>query len=198
LQLTENKVLQLLTYGFARIGAPILCSGANLAYNKKRFQDLQPYQHNLDILSGDDLFLLETFMQQEKITIGTSNDPALILQTMAKSTWSAYFAQRIRWSSKSKYLKNYLMHIIAIISIGAHAAGLASILLYCVTQQLIFLYFLGLKIIIELVIGFTGQLKLEKKFTAAGVLISSFYSLVLIYMLIFSFRKTTTWKGRTL
>ncbi len=198
LQLTENNVLQLLTYGFARIGNPILCSGANIAYNKKQFQKLQAYQNNLDILSGDDLFLLEAAVKNKTIQIGTSNDPSLILKTKAKSTWTSYISQRIRWASKSKYLKNYLMHSIAIISVGAHTAGLTVLALYCITQQWVFLFLFGLKVLTELIIGFTGHLRLEKKFTAAGVLISSFYSLVLIYMLIFSFRKKTTWKGRTL
>ncbi len=198
LQLTENKVLQLLTYGFARIGFPILCSGANLAYHKNMFLSLQPYQNNLKILSGDDLFVLEAFKLNQKSNIGTSRHPDLILQTMAKSEWSAYFSQRIRWVGKSKYLKNDLMHTIGVLSISAHCATLISLVVFCFTQQLPLLYIFIFKVSIEWIIGFTGQLKLEKKFTAAGVLISTFYSIVLIYMLIFGFLKQTTWKDRTL
>ena len=42
--------------GFSR---PFLCNGANLCYEKKAFSDVDGYQGNKDIASGDDVFLLE-------------------------------------------------------------------------------------------------------------------------------------------
>jgi poly-beta-1,6-N-acetyl-D-glucosamine synthase len=198
LQLSENKILQMLTYSFTKIGKPILCSGANLAYEKAVFEKLKVYEGNLHILSGDDLFLLEAFSNQNDINIATSKHKDTIVKTSAKKDWAAYFSQRIRWAGKTKYLKNFNLHFVSLVTLLSHLFCTAGIAFALVYKQWHYLFPLILKSITELYVAYTGEMKLEKKFTFASVLFSQFYGLILIYMLIFGSLNKTRWKGRTL
>jgi poly-beta-1,6-N-acetyl-D-glucosamine synthase len=196
LQLNENRVLQMMTYSFAKIGHPILCSGSNMAYASSVFERLQPYKNNQHIMSGDDMFLLDIFRLEKNIKIHTNNETDTILSTKAKNSWSAYFHQRLRWIKKTKYLKNYLLHFVSALSLLANIACIAAWILFFNTLEIGYLYALIVKTITELLIAHTGHLKVEKKFTLASVLLSHFYSMVLIYMLIFGLVNKTSWKGR--
>jgi poly-beta-1,6-N-acetyl-D-glucosamine synthase len=196
LQLNENRVLQMMTYSFAKIGNPILCSGANMAFAQSVFESLQPYNDNKHIMSGDDMFLLDTFSRDKHIKIFTNNEKDSVILTSAKKSWAEYFHQRLRWIKKTKYLKNYLLHFVSALSLSANIACIISWALYIHTLEIGYLYVLLVKTITELFIAHTGYLKLEKKFTLASLLFSHFYSLVLIYMLIFGLTNKTTWKGR--
>jgi poly-beta-1,6-N-acetyl-D-glucosamine synthase len=186
----------MMTYSFAKIGNPILCSGANMAYTQSAFERLQPYKNNKHIMSGDDMFLLDTFRIEKNIKIFTSNEKDSVLSTMAKKNWSKYFHQRLRWIKKTKYLKNYLLHFVSTLSLCANIACMIAWVLFFNTAEIGYLCILLSKTITELLIAHTGHLKLEKKFTLASVLLSHFYSLVLIYMLIFGLVNKTSWKGR--
>jgi hypothetical protein len=69
-------------------------------------------------------------------------------------------------------------------------------ILFFRTAEIGYLFILLSKTMTELLIAHTGHLKVEKKFTLASVLLSHFYGLVLIYMLIFGLANKTSWKGR--
>jgi poly-beta-1,6-N-acetyl-D-glucosamine synthase len=198
LQLSENRVLQMMTYSFTKLDHPILCSGANLLYSKSGYEKTQPYHTNWSILSGDDLFLLQAFIKSEVLKIDSSNDAATVVKTPAKSTWHAYFTQRIRWASKTKYLDMPLLKAIGILTSAVHIITLVNWALIILAFRWEYLYIIIIKTVVELLVGFTGHLKMEKKFTIASVLLSQFYGLVLIYMLIFGIANTTKWKDRTL
>jgi hypothetical protein len=51
--------LQGATIGSFGIGKGFMCNGANLAYKKSLFQELNGFQGNDTIASGDDVFLLQ-------------------------------------------------------------------------------------------------------------------------------------------
>ena len=54
--------LQGSTVGGFGIGHPFLCNGANLAYKKHHFIQLNGFKGNDTIASGDDIFLFEKFI----------------------------------------------------------------------------------------------------------------------------------------
>jgi poly-beta-1,6-N-acetyl-D-glucosamine synthase len=198
LQLSENRILQMMTYSFTKLGHPILCSGSNLLYAKSTYQKIQPFNSNWSILSGDDLFLLDAFIKTKHLKIDSSNDSATVVMTPAKRTWQAYFTQRIRWAGKTKYLNMPLLKTMGLLTSAAHLITLTYWLLLLISFRWEYLYIIIMKTAVELLVGFTGHLKMEKKFTIASVLLSQFYGLVLIYMLIFGITNTTKWKDRTL
>jgi len=85
---------------------PIMCNGANLAFEKEAFIDVGGYHGNDNILSGDDVFLLVKihqafpgkilFLKSKNGLVHTSNNPGL----------SDFVAQRSRWVSKVRMISD--------------------------------------------------------------------------------------------
>ena len=63
-QLLDFLSLQAATLGGFGIKKPFLCNGANLAYKKTVFTELNGFQGNENIASGDDIFLFEKFYKK--------------------------------------------------------------------------------------------------------------------------------------
>lgn len=80
---------------------PLMCSGANLAYRKSAFLEVQGYQGNFQHLSGDDEFLLKKIIAKfgANSTVYLSAKENLVY-TQGAGKWSELFQQRIRWASK--------------------------------------------------------------------------------------------------
>ena len=60
----ENIAITSIGYAFAKNKLPFVCSGANLAYKKESFLKAYPYKDNKHIPSGDDMFLLQSFIDK--------------------------------------------------------------------------------------------------------------------------------------
>ena len=58
-QITENIALTAITAGFCGINRPFMCNGANLAFTKHAYIEVNGYSNNFHISSGEDVFLLE-------------------------------------------------------------------------------------------------------------------------------------------
>ena len=58
-QVLDFISLQGITIGAFGIGLPLLCNGANLCYQKALYNELNGFEGNLHLSSGDDIFLLE-------------------------------------------------------------------------------------------------------------------------------------------
>tara|TARA_B100000003_G_C10909604_1_gene362649 strand:- start:463 stop:1548 length:1086 start_codon:yes stop_codon:yes gene_type:complete len=85
----------LLTHG-------IVCSGSgqNLAYKKKDFQTINGFEPVKDLVSGDDMYLVQS-ISSIKGAIFNYN-PSSFVSTLPKNSFKSYINQRIRWSSNSK------------------------------------------------------------------------------------------------
>lgn len=93
--------LQGATIGSFGINKGFMCNGANFAYTKSLFQDLNGFTGNDKIASGDDVFLLQKAIGQcpEKVHYLKSKDT--IVRTQPTDSWKALFHQRVRWASKT-------------------------------------------------------------------------------------------------
>ena len=58
--------LQGATIGSFGIKKPFMCNGANFAYTKAFFKELNGFEGNENIASGDDVFLLQKAIQRDK------------------------------------------------------------------------------------------------------------------------------------
>ena len=78
-----------------------MCNGANLAYEKKLFFEVEGF-HGIDhVSSGDDMLLMQKVARMCPDTLGfLKNEQATVLTT-AKPTIKEFFGQRLRWASKS-------------------------------------------------------------------------------------------------
>ena len=63
--------LQGTTIGSFGIGKPFMCNGANFAYTKKLFNELDGFNSNDKLASGDDVFLLQKATKNHLDKIGT-------------------------------------------------------------------------------------------------------------------------------
>lgn len=102
MQTIEFLSLIAITGGAIKIGRPVMCNGANLAYEKQAFYDVGEFSED-NFSSGDDVFLLLKMRKKfgNKSVRFLKNTNALVF-TEAKKTLSDFYHQRVRWASKNK------------------------------------------------------------------------------------------------
>ncbi len=105
LQTLEHLSLTAITAGAAHMGHPLMCSGANLAFSRDVFFEVEGYQGNGNIASGDDVFLMQKFMQVDKDRILFLKDVGNLVETLPANGFSEFLQQRIRWASKTTSYK---------------------------------------------------------------------------------------------
>ena len=93
--------LQGATIGSFGLAKGFMCNGANFAYTKSFFQDLNGFDGNDGIASGDDVFLLQKAIAQfpEKVHYLKSENNIVITKPL--DDWKSLFYQRVRWASKT-------------------------------------------------------------------------------------------------
>lgn len=93
---------------------PTMCSGANICYRKSVFFEVNGYDGNLHLASGDDEFLMHKISKRYKKGITFFKDKETIVLTNACENWGQFYNQRKRWSSKWKHYDGILPTILAI------------------------------------------------------------------------------------
>ena len=79
-----------------------MCNGANLAYERKAFFDVNGFAGVDHIASGDDMLLMHKIWKQVPDKVHYLKSRAAIVSTQPMKTWKTFFNQRIRWASKAK------------------------------------------------------------------------------------------------
>lgn len=97
------------------LNLPLMCNGANLAFEKEAYQAIGSNQLNAKYTSGDDVFLLKQIKYKLKERIGFIKHPAAIVSTQAQPTVSSFINQRIRWVSKTKGSSDSFLYITSFI-----------------------------------------------------------------------------------
>lgn len=117
LQVAEYAAIQELTMRTAKRGKAILCSGANLIVRRERWLESYADLH-LDIPSGDDMFLLESF-RRRGLDISVLDSPAYTATVRALPSWSALLRQRMRWAGKaSRYTDSYIIRAGLVVAVA--------------------------------------------------------------------------------
>ena len=103
IQVLEHLSLIVSTAGSAAIGFPVMCNGANMAYERLAALEVEKQRKDFNIPSGDDMFLMEYFIKN----YGAENVKFLLSKTAIVKTntcknISEFFRQRRRWVSKTK------------------------------------------------------------------------------------------------
>jgi len=119
----EFSWLQLLTFGMAGRKDPVLCNAANLLYSKQAYLEAEEIRNDNQILSGDDMFLMEA-IQKNGGTINWSKDELLVVKTSAPISWQILRSQRKRWAGKmtslvsKKVVIGLMLIVIMIVGFG--------------------------------------------------------------------------------
>lgn len=97
-QETELAGLVGMAAGEALMGRPGLANGANMAFTRSAFEQVEGYIGD-PYASGDDVFLVKR-MRQAGMRIGYLVDPRAVVSVEAESTWTGFVQQRLRWAGK--------------------------------------------------------------------------------------------------
>ena len=116
MQVLEHLSLIASTAGSASIGCPVMCNGANMAYEREAALEVEKLRHDFNITSGDDMFLLEQFVK----IYGHKNvkfflNKSAIVETKTCKTIKEFIHQRRRWVSKSKSYTNCKIILTALV-----------------------------------------------------------------------------------
>jgi cellulose synthase/poly-beta-1,6-N-acetylglucosamine synthase-like glycosyltransferase len=79
-----------------------MCNGANLAYRKQAFIDVNGFKGIDNVASGDDMLLMHKIKKQFPGQLGYLFVPDAIVSTAPMPDWASFFNQRVRWASKAE------------------------------------------------------------------------------------------------
>lgn len=188
------------TIGSFGLKKPIMCNGANLCYHKNTFIQLNGFEGNTTIASGDDIFLLEKFYKSFPEKVKFLNSFESIVETNSEKNWELFLNQQLRWASKSTAYKGTFSKFVGILvfMVSLTLVVLAILSILNTNYLKLFLILLIPKIIIDFILIFktSSSLKSTKTFTNY-LSISLLYSFFIVSIAFFSFFKNYQWKGRT-
>ena len=78
-----------------------MCNGANLAYEKKAFQEVGGFRGIDSIPSGDDMLLMHKIYLRYPGQVFFLKSPQAIVSTRPETSWGNFVNQRVRWASKA-------------------------------------------------------------------------------------------------
>lgn len=193
-QFVDLLSLQGVTIGSFGINKPFLCNGANFAYSKKLFLELNGFVGNDKMASGDDVFLLQKALKLFPEKVGYLKNSEAVVFTNPENSWSKLFQQRVRWASKTSSYDGFFAKILAVVVL------LVNLLLVGLLVFGIWKFYIGsfvLKFCFDFILLYKMNRFVGNKNFFFPVLSSLFYpffsSLVGIYSLFWKF----DWKGRS-
>ncbi len=173
-------------------GKPIMCSAANLSFEKSLYIEARDHLH-LDFPSGDDMFLMLYLNRHHPGEALFLPDKAAIVWTPALNGLRAFFRQRTRWSSKALLYRDLnvmymalLVLLLNLIIVLCIALGITDPFFLWVAGSLV-----GLKMLIDYpflraIAKFLGQSELLKYFIPSQI-IYPFYIVIIAFSGFFAF-----------
>lgn len=101
-QALDFLVLQGITAASVYNNVHSMCNGANLAYERNAFYEVNGFSGIDTIASGDDMLLMHKIWKQYPGKVHYLKSKAAVVSTQPMKTWKTFFNQRIRWASKAK------------------------------------------------------------------------------------------------
>lgn len=177
----------------------LLANGANMAYSKDFFIDLDGFVGNNGIASGDDIFMLEKAKKENPEGVRFLKNRNAIVTTQPENTWTNLINQRVRWASKTKNVDNLFSKIIGLLVFLANAiiiAGIFWVLFYPFMLWHVLIYFM-LKLVLDAMVLYrsAGFFKVRLGFISV-VKSTVVYPLITVAVVINSLRGNYIWKGR--
>jgi cellulose synthase/poly-beta-1,6-N-acetylglucosamine synthase-like glycosyltransferase len=101
-QAMDFMVLQGITGAVVSKNNMSMCNGANLAYEKKVFDEVAGFTGVDHIASGDDMLLMHKIWKKYPGRVHYLKSEQAIVSTQPVKSWKEFFSQRIRWASKAR------------------------------------------------------------------------------------------------
>ena len=190
--------LQGATIGSFGINKGFMCNGANFAYMKTFFLELNGFEGNDSIASGDDVFLLQKAIAQfpEKVNYLKSHNT--IVSTKPLTDWKSLFYQRVRWASKTSSYQSTFGKGLGLFVFAGNLGWLfvlGSLFLGLTAFQNLFLL-LPLKFTVDTILIYKANQFLTKNKIQYLILSSLVYPFFSVSVALYSLYGTYEWKGR--
>lgn len=192
--------LQAVTIGSFGFDNPMLSNGANLAYSKTAFLEVNGFSGNDHIASGDDIFLLEKMKKSFPMQVMFLKSKGAIVSTKPQHTWKNVINQRIRWASKTSKQKNLASLLLGFLVLLTNISILALPIFMVFDPENLFVYvsLLFFKIIADYLLLRQTAIFFNEKVVFWKFLWQPFlYAIVVLIVAFGSLRGNYSWKGRT-
>lgn len=199
-QLLDLFSLQGATIGGFGINKPFLCNGANFAYTKSVFKDVNGFEGNMNISSGDDIFLLEKIAKKHPNAVHYLKCEKVIIATKPQATWQELIQQRIRWAAKTSGYNNWFGKAvgISVLLMNLSIVLLPLLSLIGFFNIKIWVYLLVIKLNIDFLLLYKTSAFFNQRRAFRSFLTSFFvYPFFSVYVGYLSLFKSYTWKERT-
>lgn len=192
--------LQGATIGSFGIGKGFMCNGANLTYTKSLFEELNGFEGNNTIASGDDVFLLQKAILSQ--SFGTEKVHYLksentIVSTKPLNDWKSLFYQRVRWASKTTSYQSGFGKLLGLIVFAGNISLWLVVygLLFGVENFYSLLFLIITKSLFDFVLIYKTNRFLKSK-TQSFLISSLFYPFFSVSVALYSVFGKYKWKGR--
>lgn len=186
------------TIGGFGIGKPFLCNGANLGYKKSLFKELNGFEGNTNIASGDDIFLLEKAVKKYPTQVHYLKSELAIVKTKPQHSFKDLLSQRIRWAAKTSSYDNLFGKITGLLVLLMNSTiicGLIFVLIGLVNYKIL-LYILVIKVSIDfLLIYKTARFMNQEEVVSSYLFSCIIHPFFIVYVAIVSVFKGYKWKG---
>ena len=191
--------LQGTTMGSFGLNKPFLCNGANLCYTKKAFQEVNGFEGNDNIASGDDVFLMEKMLRIFPKEVKYVKNFGAIVETISQPNLNSLIDQRVRWAAKIGSTNSIFGKLVGLTVFAANfylILLLILALLQKISWQHIGLFYM-VKLNVDFVLLFKTANFFKQQDSMRSYLMGSFiYPFFSVYIAFSSFFKGYQWKGR--
>ena len=200
LSLQALEFSSLIGSGAGAIGVnnAIFCNGANMAYRKEIFLEVNEFSIDTAV-SGDDVFLLHSVKAKYPNSIAFAKEKSAIVITDAVQTVSGFINQRKRWTAKSSGYKDNASIYTSFLVLFTNLAFvfLFAIPFWNIEYFNLFILFYGVKSLVDLILLFPILKFFNRTDLVKWILpFEIFYSFYVVLIVVLSFTKSFEWKGR--
>jgi poly-beta-1,6-N-acetyl-D-glucosamine synthase len=112
------------------LGHPIMANGANLAFRKEVFKEVNGYEGNMHIASGDDEFMMRKVRNAYPEGIRFMNFSESVVFSEPQHGVRNFVSQRIRWAGKWKSNPDLVTRILAVFIVLSQLSFFTLLLMY--------------------------------------------------------------------
>ena len=176
----------------------IFCNGANMAYRKADFLELNNFEND-NAVSGDDVFLLHSVKEKYYDAIAFAKDENAIVFTDAVRSAKGFINQRKRWTAKTIGYKDFSSIYASFLVLFTNLSLVLLFVgyLYSGAYFQLFLLFYTLKFAVDCLLLFPVLSFFNRKDLIKWILpFELLYAIYIVLIVILSFAKSFEWKGR--
>ena len=184
--------------GAIGLGNAIFCNGANMAYRKDIFLEVNNFINDKAV-SGDDVFLLHSIKEKYPNQIYFAKDKSAIVTTESAINIKDFLNQRKRWTSKSAGYKDFKSIYTSFLVLLMNLIGVLVIALVLTDNYYLnyFFAYFAVKFFVDCYLLLPVLSFLNRKDLIKWIFPFEFlYAFYIVFIVILSFTNSFEWKGR--